>query len=118
MRGWASQEFHLSRPELSSERTEPEVTEESAPAGFVRRCCRRLRSVSVVVAAGFWLIGTVLWLTVRDQFPVIAPLAYGLPLPLLVAFGFWAVASNDGERQLLRTDSDGGPPSPQKAFRT
>lgn len=98
MRGWASQEFRLTSPEPVSELTESELTEEPAPPGFVRRCCRRLRPVSVVVAAAFWLIGTVLWLTVRDRFPVITPLAYGLPLPLVVVFGFWAVALLPVER--------------------
>jgi endonuclease/exonuclease/phosphatase (EEP) superfamily protein YafD len=93
MKGCASEKVHVN---------EPEPTVEPNPPGLVTRSRRSLRFVSVVLAAGFWLVGTILWFTVRDRFPLLAALSYGLPVPLLVVFGFWAVAFVQGERRKLR----------------
>lgn len=70
--------------------------------GLIRRGMPTVRRVSVLVAGGFWLAGTLLWLTVRDRFPELAPLAYGLPLPLLIFFGAWATAFLRTERRKVR----------------
>ena len=70
--------------------------------GLIRRGMRTVRRVSVLVAGGFWLAGTLLWLTVRDRFPQLAPLSYGLPLPLLIFFGAWATAFLRTERRKVR----------------
>jgi endonuclease/exonuclease/phosphatase (EEP) superfamily protein YafD len=93
----------VTNPESTElEAAKPEAAEPPSPPGLVTRCGRSLRSISVALAAGFWLIGTVLWLTVRDRFPVLAPLSYGLPLSVQAAFGFWAVAFIQSERRKLR----------------
>jgi len=90
------------RASQESRVTEPKPVQEPSPPSLVTRCCRSLRSISVVLATGFWLVGTVLWLTVRDRFPVLAPVSYGLPLPVQVAFGFWAIVFVQFERRKLR----------------
>lgn len=82
----------------------PVVTDDSAPKepGFFRRAVHSFRRLSVLLAGGFWLTGTLLWLTVRDGFPELAPLFYGLPMPLLVVFGAWATAFLRTERRKVR----------------
>ena len=76
----------------------PLVTDDSAPKPTTlpqkRLDCAvsSFRRLSVRLAGGLWLTGTLLWLTVRDQLPEVAWLFYGLPLPLLVFFGGWATA--------------------------
>lgn len=91
-KGWA-----LEKP-LDTE----ESTQDPAPGAF-RRAAGSLRRLSVFATSGFWLFGTLLWLTVQDRFPVLAPFSYGLPLPLLVFFGAWTVAFIRTERRKLRT---------------
>jgi len=61
-----------------------------------------MRQVSVLLAAVLWGTGTVLWLTVRDRFPELAPLAYGLPLPVLVCCGLWCVLFSRLRRKSVR----------------
>lgn len=71
--------------------TDEKTTEESN-AGFLRKCLDLSRPTTVLLSGVLWLSGTVLWLTVRDRNPALAPFFYGLPLPVLVLCGFWGVA--------------------------
>jgi endonuclease/exonuclease/phosphatase (EEP) superfamily protein YafD len=86
----------------------PLVTDDSAPKPTTQPQKRldcavsSFRRLSVRLAGGLWLTGTLLWLTVRDQLPEVAWLFYGLPLPLLVFFGGWATAFLPTERRKMR----------------
>jgi len=66
-------------------------TDSAARPGHSRKIGGFIRRISVLPAAGLWITGTVLWLTVRDRYPELAPIAYGLPLPALVGCGMWCV---------------------------
>ncbi|MFP6763933.1 MAG: endonuclease/exonuclease/phosphatase family protein, partial [Planctomycetaceae bacterium] len=67
-----------------------------------RKVCVLVRRISVFLAASLWIAGTVLWLTVRDRYPVFAPLSYGLPLPVLVACGLWCLLFLQNVRKRVR----------------
>lgn len=68
--------------------TEP-PSDVSPPSG--RR--RRLKTAFVIAAALAWLIGSAVRLSVRDAFPLSAPIFYALPVPILVIAGSIAARS-------------------------
>lgn len=56
-----------------------------------QRASRVLRLITATMC-GTWLVGVVLWLTVRDRVPYFSALFYALPVPVLCATGLAAIS--------------------------
>lgn len=69
---------------------------------FLRRNAHSVRRLSVLVGSFLWLLGTGLWLTTRDQYPALAPIHYGLPLPILILCGTWSAVLLQSDRPWIR----------------
>lgn len=83
---------------LNAEADETSDNTVSRLCRFRRLIVRVLTPASVVA----WIVGTLLWLTVRDGIPILSAIFYALPLPVLIIFGTVACATSLHQRRDCR----------------